>query len=325
MKIFIDTNIYLGFFRSSEERINSLDELEKLIKDKKIELIFPLITQDELRRNIPLVEYFYLCEIDKHLPKAPQFAVILRDKKVSSVLKEIHKEYRKKINQLKEEYLSSVEKIKTRILESLRKEAITKQYDNQLITSAYNRKIIGNPPGNKQKNTSIGDELEWEILLSDFYNDDLTIITNDSDWTNPIDKKSLHPFLTEEWSKKSKMTITLFTSLGEFINNFTKENKVTREEIKEEKRASSFFEIVNLDISSNISPSNLTAGSLSLGSLPSISGTIPLNSGIFDTNYFKNTGSLVIKPKCQRCGKELLENSVTTLCIECLNSYGITS
>jgi len=291
MKIFIDTNIYLGFFRSSAEKINSLNELEKVIINKKIELIFPQITQDELRRNIPLVEYLYLNELDKHLPKAPQFAVILRDKKASDVLREIHKEYQKKINQLKEEYLSSVEKIKTRILESLKKDAIIKPYNNQLITSAYNRKIIGNPPGSKQKNTSIGDELEWEIILSNYCDDDLTIVTNDSDWTNPIDKKSLHPFLAEEWSQKSKKTIILFTSLGEFINNFTKENKVTREEIKEERKASSFLEIANLDVPSNLNASHLSASAITLGS--SMLGTIPMYSGVFDTSYLKNTGSII--------------------------------
>ena len=57
-------------------------------------------------------------------------------------------------------------------------------------------------------------------------------------------------------------------------------------------------------------------------------GTIPMYSGVFDTSYLKNTGSIIsVAPiqKCQKCGKELPETEIfSTLCTECLNNYGIT-
>jgi hypothetical protein len=51
MKLFVDTNIYLNYFRRSDESLSSLRELRKLLKQRKLKLVLPAQTRDEYFRN----------------------------------------------------------------------------------------------------------------------------------------------------------------------------------------------------------------------------------------------------------------------------------
>src|ERR1700732_4512494 len=51
MKLFIDANIYLNYFRRSDESLSSLRELKRLLRLKKLKLVLPAQTRYEYFRN----------------------------------------------------------------------------------------------------------------------------------------------------------------------------------------------------------------------------------------------------------------------------------
>src|SRR5216684_2013215 len=193
MKVFIDTNVYINFIRTSGEKLKSLDEIGKLIKSGEISLVFPRITLDELIRNIPGEALAYQKNIEQQLPKQPAFAVSINKKRREKIDK-IHKEYLEELKLLKQHYLKSVKIVEKKIIEDLWQLATKLEDTPGLIERAHARKIKGNPPG---KGQHIGDELEWELLLENCSDDDLTIITFDGDWFNLLGSKKteIHPLL----------------------------------------------------------------------------------------------------------------------------------
>jgi hypothetical protein len=56
---------------------------------------------------------------------------------------------------------------------------------------------IGNPLG---KNNSIGDAINWTVLLQAVPNEEnLHVISEDGDYYSSINKDAVHPFLEDEW------------------------------------------------------------------------------------------------------------------------------
>ena len=312
MRVFIDTNIYLGFFRTSKEKLKSLDELEILIKDKKISLVFPKITQEELSRDIPVVSLFYCETLDQQLPKKLQFAVVI-DKNDRKKVEGLHKQYLEALKELKEQYLQSVDVLSKRLLDDITKISADIHETDNLVQAAYFRKLRGNPPGKRQD--PLGDEIAWEVLFSFCLDNDLTIIAADKDWKNPQNQKEIHPFLKREWGSKSEKKIEVFDSLGEFINSVTGKNTISKEEIREEKQSIHVSQLLNLGTISNMG-SIASGASIAITSPNVINANpvynpavyanplayTPINMGVapFNTSPLTIIGSTV---KCQNCGK----------------------
>lgn len=292
MRVFIDTNIYLGFIRSSDESPDSLLELVKLINEDNVSLIFPKITYEEFVRNVPNVEVGYIKEIEQNLPRVPKLSTSLKHKQLGEKFEKLCKDYEKELEKLKETYLTSVDKIVSRISEDIRPKAINKESEPDLIDKAQQRKLLGNPPGKKEH---MGDELEWEILLKYFFDEDLTVITNDGDWKNAVKPEELNPLLIDEWKNHSNKKLTLYTTLGEFINVLTGESKITKEEIEEEQKETSIAGRNTLD------RSNLSSSATVFNPFPSLSVTaVPtnfidvFNPELIDTSCLKNLSEIDI-------------------------------
>lgn len=238
MKVFIDTNVYINFIRTSSEKLKSLDEIDKLIKKGKIVLVFPKITLEEIIRTIPREASTYQKIIEQQLPKQPAFAVSINKKRREKIEK-AYKEYHRELKLLKKHYLQSVENVKKKIVEDLWNAAVQLVDTPELIEKAYFRKLKGNPPG---KGPKIGDELEWELMLENCCDGDLTIITYDEDWFNMMNSKKIeiNPVLRREWEEKTggKKRLEVFTTIGVFINKLTGKNLISKKEIEEEKKGS---------------------------------------------------------------------------------------
>ena len=142
-------------------------------------------------------------------------------------------------------------------------------HENQdTIEAARIRRFKGNPPG--KKTGSSGDEIVWELLLKECMDDDLVIVSEDGDWKNiGQEATSLHPFIEREWQHKSKNTIKLFCSLGEFVNSQTPQ-EVSKKDIQLEKEAL-FSNILMRDYQGSIS--NLVTGPSGPAMPSSISGS----------------------------------------------------
>jgi hypothetical protein len=238
MRVFIDSTVYLHFIRASKEKLDSLDNLEGLIAEEKVELIFPKITQEEVLRNMLEVPKQYCKTIDNQLPKEPSYAVSV-DKQTRDKIKRLHAGYSEELKKLKGRYLESVSSLRERIFGVFKPKSIVPNETDGLTKTAFYRKLKGNPPG---KGKRIGDELAWELLLEYCGEKDLFIVASDPDWSDPNNREKLHPLLEEEWLSKSNKKIRLFTTLGQFINSFTKEKRISKEEIEQEKKSTDILD-----------------------------------------------------------------------------------
>lgn len=318
MKLFIDANGYLNFLRLSKDQTSALDQLLKLVKTKKIELVFPLITREEYLRNRETEVLKTRKGIESLNPPSLSLPSPVREK--SKILKKKHADYCTQIKKLEEKYLFSVESIKKKI-DDLYSVALHPDENEMMHQAALRRRDRGNPPG--KPTGPIGDQLAWELLLANFTSDTLTIISIDGDWFSVVgDKKVLRASIVEEWNRRSQKTISYKETVGEFVNGFTKKPSVSQEKINEEKnvaQASSFSGISNSNGVFTIDPrsgyitlSNLTNSSAISG----ISSNVSFGSPIASSNFgaFSQAGSVILSPAmlstgliCENCKQYRLQ------------------
>lgn len=235
MQLYIDSNIYLEYFReNSAERLTPLKELLKLLKKEEVVLLLPSQTRQEYFRNrrkiaeITRLSLIRQSNISSFIP-----AVLDKgNKEVKDVLskkKDLITSYKKLIKK----YDKEVEKEKTDadllINELFLKFAKVIKETDEIIASAYRRYMKGNPP--RKNDHSYGDALIWETLLKEGANDDLVLITKDGDFIEKHKgKPKINQFLFVEWriKTKKKKKVILYKSLAEFVNTFTKKEILKR-------------------------------------------------------------------------------------------------
>lgn len=238
MNVYIDSNIYLDYFRKSSESLSSLTALHKLLSQKKVKLLVPEQTMQEYRRNKgKMVEEFRKAlikqsELVAHLPipEVREWEEAEALKKAIADAKSAYKKLIEKFDKVTEKEQSSSELI----IEDILKLSLKISEDKDLLERAYFRFLKGNPP--RKNDSSLGDAIIWESLLKHVIDDDLSIITRDSDYIEEQKgEKNLKLFLRKEWNTKTSKSIKLFISLGEFINTVEGKKVIKEEVIKEEK------------------------------------------------------------------------------------------
>jgi hypothetical protein len=83
-----------------------------------------------------------------------------------------------------------------------------------ILTAADVRRRRGNPPGKKD---SLGDQINWEALLTQADKGDICIVSADRDWRTPLDEHRIHPFLDREWNSKTGGAISLYDDISSFF------------------------------------------------------------------------------------------------------------
>ena len=230
LNLFIDTNVLLGFYRYSKDDLAKLNQLEDLIvKTKDIKLIVTSQQVDEFYRN--------------------------RDKVIADVVKELstsisipqlfsgHSDY-KLIRKQAEMIKTEVERVKNETLEDARKgnlkadAIISRLFKDATIVSAdimrkaKSRAEVGNPPG---KSGSLGDAINWELLLSVVPADeDLHIVSRDGDYASALDKGQLNSFLEKEWNKSRFGSLHLYETLNSLFKTNFPQIKLMDEYIKDD-------------------------------------------------------------------------------------------
>lgn len=224
MYIFIDANIYLNYFRMSNDTIVSLKRLKEHIKQNKdVELILPVQTQNEFYKNKNVV----IAQSFKVLNNAVEILTNLSNTSTNNKIKDEVRKFRKEFKDFLTDKNSDINTLIDSLFE------LAKKYDDDgdIFDKAYKRMIKRLPPG---KPDSVGDAIAWEILLRNCKEKPLYIISNDGDWSDEIKDNELKPFLLREWGKVNSKQITLFKSIGEFLNRVSKA-KISKEVIQEEK------------------------------------------------------------------------------------------
>lgn len=85
----------------------------------------------------------------------------------------------------------------------------------EIYERAVNRGRLGNPPG---KNDSIGDAINWIILLEKVTNEeDIHIISEDGDFYSILEENTVSPFLADEWKAKKNSQVRVYRTLGSFM------------------------------------------------------------------------------------------------------------
>ncbi|CAD0363729.1 hypothetical protein CFBP498_49310 (plasmid) [Xanthomonas hortorum pv. vitians] len=206
INVFIDTNILLNFYSFSEDKSSHLENLTKLVGPDQIIVHLPKQVEDEFWRNRESKIYTVVTEFNKAKPAASipnhmremdtaiqykaalDTAAAAQKKLVGNVLGLAALEDLEVDHRIRALFAASV-----------------KHDDCEMALSrAITRMHKGNPPG---KPGNIGDRYNWETLLSTLPNEDLHVVTNDGDFTTPLQPIGKQPrpmpFLVKEWAAKA--------------------------------------------------------------------------------------------------------------------------
>lgn len=323
MRILIDTNKYLDFYRASDHSLIVLNSLISLIEGKKIELILPKQVFDEFTRDKDLVFKEFI-EQNFYQIKTPGF--LKGNKKINKVnnsIEKIKKEYQKKFYSPRSKINITFKKLF--LLANKIEEPM------EILQLAYFRTLRKNPP--RKDNSSFGDAIIWETLLRNFPDQDMVIISGDGDFSSEIDKNQINPYLKKEWSEHSKKSIRLFTNLGLFVNEQSgKKKPIKKETIQEENYLSSM--VISPNSARLFMPNSLNTNMVSLSDSPflfrsqqdnylrvatvsdsyciccgekynQLSGTMTVLGRCNNCSNFSSLGK-----KCQSCGKHYHDSDV---------------
>ena len=185
MKILIDTNIFLDFYRSNNHAMNIFSEL--INHTDKIILTDQIIQEfDRSRENV-------IKKVRDNFRKESELenfsSSYVQDLKEFKDLLNIKKEYKLKLKEVNDKinqilYDPSIDPIasyfKNLVDDCIKKDLVLHTTD-KIIKKANNRKLIGNPPTSDKH--SIGDEINWEIILANVQ-DDIIIVGRDNTYNN---------------------------------------------------------------------------------------------------------------------------------------------
>lgn len=204
LNVFIDTNIFLSFYSLSEDDINTLEKILKLIDDDEIEIILPSNVIDEYNKNrlnkiysttstFQSLTDFSIPTIYKQYPETQNLQTKRRElSAIISLLKE----------KLKEDIANhnlSADKIVSEIF----KRSKIFYISDEIFEKAERRFKRHLPPRKKDSGSSIGDAINWETLKKAIREGDIHIISEDGDFRDSIGEANnvLKYFLADEWLK----------------------------------------------------------------------------------------------------------------------------
>ena len=220
--IFVDTNIYLDFYRYPGEKAKR--QLEALERHKDRLIISDQIEMEFLK-NRQKVILKALGEIKR--PVKSQYPQVVVGSEPVRLLQKSEKETEKRFNQLKKRFINLLERpgnydevyTSFRRLHSANSRYNLKRPDKkryEIRRLARKRFALGYPP-RKPGDTSIGDAVHWEWIidcaLSSAPNQHILLVARDGDFGANIDGKSfLNDWLRREFknrvSSKRKIELT---------------------------------------------------------------------------------------------------------------------
>lgn len=240
MKIFIDTNVYLDFYRIKE--VNPL--LKPLIELCGHILVTKQVVNEVLRNRGNLAT-----EILNHNFEKFQFSSSLPDALTAFALSDIDPEISKKIDNIKAETkkingeLNLLSKALSEIFEKTIEHVskgedkvsieLQKIFDSAIdnddrqLKAAEKRKLLGNPPG--KKNDPIGDELSWEQILdyAELNKCPIWIVSKDNDFITKSSNGKIfgNPLLLKEVNDRDLPEFQFFNDLPSTLLKFKAEVK----------------------------------------------------------------------------------------------------
>ena len=231
--VFIDTNVYLKFYKFSKETISKLNELKDEVEKGNIILIINEQLKSEFyanRENSIKETYKNIKEFVsfKKIGNCPYTHDSLN--KIKNSMDVILKEQEKTLKS----FLDDAEAYKLeadKIIEFLFMNGKELNLDKKILEKSKIRVLRRMPPG---KEGSHGDAIHWELLKDRLEDDkDLYIISNDGDFKSTLFPNKLNPILEKEWGSRDKKCY-IFDHITEFLKHINKNSKINQEDIENE-------------------------------------------------------------------------------------------
>lgn len=217
--LFVDTNVFLTFYSYTKDDLGQLKKLIENLGDDRIQLHLPQQVLNELERNREpklkasadqFKKESFPTSIPRHMQDNPHAAIY--SAAVDSALKARNLMINQAATEASSHTLSA-----DKILSELIGKANVYAEDDVIFQRAISRMQKGNPPG---KSGSVGDQYNWEYLLQNVPNEDLHIVSKDSDYVSGMNTGRAHPFLEKEWSRKKNACLHLYSELRPFIDKY---------------------------------------------------------------------------------------------------------
>lgn len=216
MHVFVDTNILLSFYHYSSDELDALNDVFADHEHGSATVYVTEQVKDEFVRNRDgkIKDAIKKFNDSKVHPQFPSFMKGYEEyerlREIAEEAKQLSKSILKKINDcIAKEKLPADKLISKIFRDSNSTKVTTKRMD-----VANTRLARGNPPGKKG---SLGDAINWEILLEKVPNDnDVHIISADGDYYSVLDEHKPSAFIVKEWKRKKKGKIYVYRTLSEF-------------------------------------------------------------------------------------------------------------
>lgn len=252
--LFIDTNIFLDFYRGNNEANLSL--LQKVVRAKEF-IISTYQVEMEFKKNRQTVIQETLGNI-KFCPKI-SLPAVFQDTTTSRLLKNLKDDASNKLKVVENRFIKLMKDPKKTDAVYQALEEIFHNPSEHVLTRdmairhktkrlAWRRFLLGYPP-RKKNDTSIGDALNWEWLVhcGNNFPGKIIIVTRDADYGTVIKNNSfLNDHLLQEYKERVgprrpiQLTNKLSVALKELDIKVTKEEaSAEQDQLLEDKETSS--------------------------------------------------------------------------------------
>jgi hypothetical protein len=209
MDLFLDTNIYLSFYKLSDDDLEELEKLTVAVRSEDTSLYVTDQVRAEFNRNREAVIADSLKAFEgAKLPAGfPRLVMNFPD---YDEMREDLKSYELHRRSLLQEVRQAASERKLHadeLIDELFRIAKDIPFAEQIWQASRMRYDLGNPPGKKG---SYGDAVNWESLLVAVPDGrDLLFVTADSDYISELDDSMLADTLLREWRSKKHSEISL--------------------------------------------------------------------------------------------------------------------
>ena len=216
MHVFVDTNILLSFYHYSSDELDALNDVFANHEHGSATVYVTEQVKDEFVRNREgkIKDALKKFKDSKIHPQFPSFMKGYEEygrlRAIADEAKKLNKKILEKVNKAIENEELRADELITSIFAESRSTKVTAKR----LETANIRLARGNPPG---KNSSLGDAINWEILLEKVPdNNDIHIISADGDFYSTLNEDKPSAFITKEWKRKKKGTVFVYRTLSAF-------------------------------------------------------------------------------------------------------------
>ncbi len=242
--LFIDTNIWLDFYRSKNDATIALLEHVERIKDDVI-VTFQLESEFKNNRQRVIAETYKTLKVESNIGRPAIFS----DAQTAAMIQKNLDQAKKRVTQLKERLgklldnpaqHDRVYQVCQRIFHRSDSIVLTREMkDRRAIRHKARTRFLHGLPPRKQSDTSYGDAFNWEwvLLCAERESAELVIVSRDADYGLTLNDKSyINDHLRHEFSDRvsRKRGLYLFESLAKALKSHFNIAVTPQEEAAEE-------------------------------------------------------------------------------------------